>query len=529
MRRALISLTLAVGVFFFFAAFVAPLAAAIYSAIFETPDLNDLGLGQRRIGLLLTGIGIAAGGSLIALILGSGFAAGINSGRVMSGVCVIVAMLTLLTPPAMLAYAWSLPLLPNGLFVANTHGPIVEWLMTRGRAVALTGVRLSPIAAGMLVIAWRGAGRQAMALALQDARPAKAMTRAVPGVMAPWLLATWVICFGVGLSEYAICHVCLIQTWSTELLAVAQSAGPTVALSWPLIAIALIAILVILPMRRRWREAIDRIRDSEEVAGDARWGRGFARFAAIVACAACLSSGVILCFWMRDFDSVQISFIAYAGAWPRALAMGATAALFSATLALVAECARKSGTRAIRGVATTIALLALIGAIAPAAVIAEAYLVLRNGLVWIEAGLPIRPSRVFDWWLILSIATTTRFAIVPIVATRIAARLMPGSVEAMSRLEAMTPLTRFARIGLPLVLPATLAGAVAVFALSIGEVAVTSVLAPPGAPIVGQTLLAQIHFGRNDDVVAFCVVLLVFCVVCAISAILASRLRITAR
>lgn len=518
-------LALIFGAAVFVVALLAPLLAALYSAAFETPDLADLGLGRRRIGLLISSVSVAAGGAFLALPIGCGLAAGFCGGRWLRRFSVIIAGVTLLTPPALLAYAWSLPLLPNGLFVANTHGPLTEWLTTRGRAIALTGVWLAPIAAAILTAGWRGSGRQVLALALQDAPPMRALLRTAPRVMAPWWIGAWLVCVGIAVSQYAICHICLTQTWSTELLAVAQSAGPTAALSWPLIALALLALGAAWPLRGRWRLAVDRMRDAETVAGAAYWGRGWARAAAIFACLLCASSGVILVMWLRDVSAIRASFVAYAGAWPNALAMGVTSAAFCCALAILAEYARGSASRVARGLAMCVAFTALLGAVAPAAVIADAYLVLRNTLVAVESGGSFKPSRMFDWWIILSVATTTRFAIVPLVAARIAARLTPSAVEAMSALDGGPRATRFARVHLPLAAPALAASALAVLALSVGEVAVTSVLAPPGAPIVGQTLLAQIHFGRNDDVVAFCLVLLVFCVACAAAAMAVGRLR----
>jgi len=65
-------------------------------------------------------------------------------------------------------------------------------------------------------------------------------------------------------------------------------------------------------------------------------------------------------------------------------------------------------------------------------------------------------------------------------------------------------------VRLPLLLPGLLAGASLVFALTLGELGATLIVAPPGQSTLTLRIYNYLHYGASDVVAGLCLAMLLF-------------------
>ncbi len=108
----------------------------------------------------------------------------------------------------------------------------------------------------------------------------------------------------------------------------------------------------------------------------------------------------------------------------------------------------------------------------------------------------------------LLLVWTIRYApIVAFLAER-ALRGVPTVLVDSARSEGAGPFALFARIQWPWVWPAIVAGMLAAFALSLGEVGAAVLLLPPGVTTLGVRLLTLMHYAPTGQVSALCLLVL---------------------
>lgn len=114
----------------------------------------------------------------------------------------------------------------------------------------------------------------------------------------------------------------------------------------------------------------------------------------------------------------------------------------------------------------------------------------------------VRVPPVYDTWLILSLALAARFAVLPMALMRVTARTRCGPCSDMAALDGASWWQTCRHVRWPLARDALALGVALVILLSLTDVAVTQSLTPPRVGNIALTMLNQIHFGRNDDVIA---------------------------
>lgn len=487
------------------------LGAPLVAALRDLALLGDAGsvFTARRLTLLARGIQIALAASAVAQLLALPLVVGLvrPPGSRSRAVAVWVALTTLLVPPYVYAYAWSLPLLPEGLpTAAQLSAPWPGFLATYGRAVWCLACWLAPVSAIILACGWRASGRPAWLLAIPDARPLRALWSGGLGAMRVWLGLSMTAVTALALTEFSICHLSLVPTWNTEIFAELQviaEPGRGLVLAWPLVAI--VAALAFVWWLQRVRLALlldDLALLSRDVADSGASTRGGARAPIFVA----LGAAVLLIPWglllwnLRDIAALVHVWRVFPHAWPDGLRCAAGATLLSLLLALGVDLLRcapqyvgRGAGRLARGAAALTTVLAAVLALAPPALVGDAFLAAYARVYWISE---------HAW--IVSLVGAARFAIIPIALLGIAGRVRTATLTPLALADRATLSHFYWRVRFPLVWGALALGATLAGVLSLTEIAAAQMVTPPGVKSLAVTLLNQIHFGRSDSVIAMC-------------------------
>ncbi|QOJ13552.1 MAG: hypothetical protein HRU75_02370 [Planctomycetia bacterium] len=500
------------------------LAVAILSASIVWPGIVAVGealhadppapvLATGRLALLLRGAGIAVAAALAALLLGAGLAAGLLCApRWWRGWLPALGLAALLTPPYVYAYAWSLLLLRGGVATALDVDGAAAILLLHGRAVLCLATWLAPLAAVILAAGWRSAGRSAVALAALDLSAPGAFVRFGLRAMGPWILLALLTTGLLALSEFTICHLCLVLTWNTQILIAAQqlhAPGAVARLAWPLLAVLLLLCAALWPLLPRLRTVIaemSQLADDPPAARRAgRPTRAVGAVLGLLAAALILAPIGILVAAIDSPASVWESWRRYGVEWPGALRSAALGAALSVAAALgvawLAVCGEKN--RRSARFAGALTLVAVIGAISPPAVVGDALAAAWQWPLW------VRDSE----WLVAFVGVG-RFVLIPILAIRLAIGGMSRTGAELAASDGASPTVAFWRIRV-LVASGALAGSfIAVGVLLLMEASASQLVRPPGVGNIAVTLLNAIHFGRDAQVAAMCLLLAAIAATC---------------
>jgi len=116
-------------------------------------------------------------------------------------------------------------------------------------------------------------------------------------------------------------------------------------------------------------------------------------------------------------------------------------------------------------------------------------------------------SSLYGSSLMPVLAALARFtplaAIVLLVQLR---RIDPLLVDA-ARVSQVSPLRTWLQIRLPMLAPGLLAAAAVVFALSLGELGATLIVAPPGQATLTMRIYNYLHYGASSTVAGLCLMM----------------------
>lgn len=502
---AWVVLAAAVGGVLLVAAIVIPAGAALVE-LFSPQAWGDAGLSERRIHLLLRGFAVALGSGALATLLGAALAVALIARVRWRAVLGAIVLSVTLVPPYVYAYSWSLVTWPSGLPTASVLAAgWSAWLSTVGRAVLCLATWLAPLAAVILALGWRVAGAAAYRLSLTDAATGQAVATGARAVW-PWVLLAAGVCAALALVEFSVCHLCLVQTLNTEILAEVQQLGrpgAALALGWPLAALLLAVVLGLWPLAQRALAALDEVgglgalagvdTGTRSVGGSGRW------VAPILAGAVLAAPLVLLVGWIRDPAAMVRTWMTYPGVWEAALTWAAGTVVGACAVALLVEvlaaCSMRPGWA---GWASRVALRAvwialLAGFLAPPVLVGDAFLAAYWNVPWLA-----------DHWPIVSLVGVARFGLLPAAALHLSGRTRAAELDETARLEGAHWLRAHFAARWQIGMRGLAAGAVLCGVLAMTEVSASQMVAPGDVRNVALTLLNAIHFGRNDVVSALC-------------------------
>ena len=120
----------------------------------------------------------------------------------------------------------------------------------------------------------------------------------------------------------------------------------------------------------------------------------------------------------------------------------------------------------------------------------------------------VRIPIVADHWPIVSLVCAARFSLIAIAAMLLSGRTVHPQLAQMAASDGASYVGAYFRVRLPLCLPALFWAALATGLLSLTEIAATQMVQPKGMPSLSVTLLNKIHFGRDDEVIAMALYLM---------------------
>ena len=453
----------------FVAAMVWPTVALIHRCIVEdqppgggfTFSLRQLGLFWRSLWLA----GVATGVSLIVSIPGAYV---VGRLRRLSRHPLIAAMLMalLLCPPMVYSFGWE-RILPA------TFNPYV-------RCIGVWALWGWPIPAMFIGVGWSRVGIRAYEAALLVASPTAAFLHAVIPVLRRYVAFSALIVFVLYFNDYGVPHACGLLVYPTELLGWAASSGRTIDTVCPAAMSVVATSLALLTMFATWRRcAVDDDTDTFAALPKST-SRGLTGIAFGWFILSWLLPVLALVVNLASPAVILEAFETYFGdlAWSLAIAVLSGLVAVGMGLSLVAV----RGLRMV-GLIWTIAFGAL-----PGALIGEALVAGYNhaSLWW-----------VYDHWPIVALSYVSRFGWIGVLTAVVVSENATPDVLAQARVDGATRASVLSRIQIPMNWPVLLCGAAVVAAMSVAEVATSSLVRVPAFSPIAHVLIEKFH--RFED------------------------------
>jgi len=474
----------------------APLAW-LYAGAFTAPRASLAGdatmdwtvLGQS----FALAVGIAAGSVLLGFVPGQLLATA-RRGRTLLATMLLGA---LLMPRYLLLYAWDL--------LRSPTTPLGDYLSARpglARAAGITTACLTlvlwywPLAALIISQGIRNLDRDGQRQALLDAGPFRRLLGVTLPQLLPSILLALGLCLTMVLAEFATFHLAGVKTIGSELAVLYARTGSTriVALAaWPVIIPAVVMAVMLWARAKDWSTHAPLARPDAPRRSGLRWALAAALLTLTV-----LAPVVLLVVSIRDLrgfgdfyelhrEQLATSILAASVASVAAIAMAGGA--------ILCACLGRIG-RIIAAVAIPTILLA---ALIPGSLIGAA-------LVNLQGSMRAHLGLAEGWWSV-SAGLAARLAGVAIVFLRLGLDIRSRQLSELAATDGAGWVRTCWSVHLPRQWPVWLAAFALVTVLGLTELPATSVLLPAGVPNFAQGLLNQMHYARDQQVIATCLVL----------------------
>jgi iron(III) transport system permease protein len=516
--------------------FVLPLGGVVAAALDRNQVATALVGVPDPVSLLIRSLTLSGVATVGALTLGLFPAAVLGSARGRTSAILIGLVLApLLVPPQVYAYAWQLLLAPQAL--GGRLMPDVGWLREAVKAGLISAGWLWPVAALILAAGLRSTGQAVFAMALLDASPWRAFSRAVVPSLRPYLMAAASLIFAITLIEFPIPHLSLARVYSTELqvlVDVGAPPGQVVSMAAQVSAlVGVLALLVAWSLRdvRHW-QALDEeaLAPGRERAGPmiqssralqpsihavqlpggaeyrvAKTAGGFGRGWWVVSGVVWLATlGLPVSamihelrppvLWGQGFQLLAREWIISLGV---AAGAGAIAVVVAVSTALLIPAAQRGWKQAsLRGGAA----LTLIAAMIPAAALGIGFVVVYNRAMFsiLPGGFDLYADTPVIWVL----AMGARYAAIAVLVVWLAVGRRSNLLADSARVEGADAFALVAYILAPMLWPSLLAAGLLVSALALFEVVAAPMVAPVTVPSgIAKTILNHMHYGRDNVVI----------------------------
>ena len=323
--------------------------------------------------------------------------------------------------------------------------------------------------------------------------------RVVLPLAAPMLIAAGGLLFVLGLLDYSVPTLYQYSVYALAVFAefdAYHQPARAVLHALPLVVLAVAAILITQAgLRRAATSPAWRLGEAAGQAAPPRWPRFFRAFQLVALIALGLHVSVLLGGLMVGAGSFRLLMAAVGTAGEEvvfSIAVAIAASLLCLPLALAASAALMGKHRLGRAAAWLLVTLPLA---VPAPLIGVGLITL-----WNRSG-PL--GSVYGSSLMPVLAATARFA--PLAALVVLAhrrRLDPLLLDAARLVD--RPAGAMFRVRLPLLAPGLVAAAAVTFALTIGELGATLLVAPPGRGTLTMRIYNYLHYGSTDAVAGLC-------------------------
>jgi len=462
---------------------------------------------------------------LAAAIAGAAVLLGWVPGRLL-GTCrrhkdllLLLLLVPLVLPRYVLYFAWSLLLSPTtglGIYLSSKAG-LARFVGTFTSSSVLI-LWYWPLAALLLAQGWRNIDRQIWDCASLDADGFKRFRKITLPLLGRPLSLAFGVCFVLSLSESATFDLAGIRTIGTELAVLYEltgSEGHLVRAAWPVVAVALILAIALGKNLRSWVLPGAALGTVEFEAQGWRWVvlSGLIGISLIAPLALLIGN-------VADMQAFEQFFKLHLDELGWSLAIAAVAAAIAYFIAFGALRRPQFWRGTIgAGLSLVVRTTILLAMFVPASLVAAS---LVRMMAVCNAPVELRQA-----WYVVSAGQAARFAGVALILLLLTRYPHERQLSEMASLDGASSFAAWWHVHLPHTWPVFVGTFILMVMFSITELSATMVLLPPGLPNFAQRLVNQMHYARDQQVIASCLVLYgVFLVLAGVVVLLLRSIRI---
>jgi len=410
----------------------------------------------------------------------------------------LLLLMPLVLPQYVLYYAWTLLLSPT------THlGRILASQPELARFVGTatsTGVLIGwywPLAALVLAQGWRGIDGRIWDSAVLEAGGFQIFRRITLPLLRPAVLLAFGACFVLSLSEFATFHLAGVETVGTELAVLYEltgAAAPVARAAWPVMLIAVLAAIALTHASQGWTPTAVSMKTAP--MGSRAWGWTVLVLLLAVSWVmpiVLLAANVTTLQPYRQFLVLHVDDLMWS------LLTACAAALMACLMALGGLPRAQSAGLVRRALPAIVRATIFLAMFLPASLLAVSLLKLL--------GLSDSSAALRQSWLPVSAGQASRFAGLALILLLLTQYPDRRQLTEMASLDGASPLRTWWHVHLPRTWPVLVGTFLLATMFSFTELPATMVLLPAGLPNFAQRVLNQMHYARDQQVIASCLVL----------------------
>ena len=487
----------------------------VYAAVVFGPSGGDLPWSAGHF-WCMTGRSVLLAAAVAALAVALGYVPGRVLGTTARGrtVLYMLVLASLVLPRHVLYYIWSIlisPTTPLGRLLAEQPSEVVR-AVALGTTSAVMVLAYWPLAALVLAQGWRNIEGDILRSSLLEAGAWQRLTRVHLPLLARPLAVAFAACGVLVLAEYTTFHLAGVETLGAQLAVVYELTGSATAVAragWPLL---VPAVGVAVMLARRLEDITTQPPLEEPLpVGTWRWSVTATLVALTLAAPVAIlllnmeGRAALMQFWALQWDGLENSMAA-------AVLAGGLAMLIAAGVLATEQAGRAGRTLAVVMQATVLVAMFLPGSLVGAAIL--------GAMVFLNMQAAMEQA----WW-VPALGQAARFAGVALVVLRMARDPSDRHFDEMAGVDGAGWWAAWRHVRWPRVWPLVLGGAILVVLLSLTEVPATMLLLPPGVPNFQQRLLNQMHYARDQHVIASCLLLMAVYLAMAVPVVLLAMRR----
>jgi len=493
--RLLIAGSLALWVLLIFL----PLVFLFTTALHSTAEFE---LGDNFFAVMFRSFALAAVIALVAVLLGWSPGRLLGTSHRHKDMLLLLLFMPLVLPRYVLYYAWTLVLSPTtqlGAFLSRRI-EIARFVGSLSSSCVLI-LWYWPLAALLIAQGWRKIDRQIWDSASLDAAGFGIFRKITLPLLARPLLLAFGVCFVLCLSEFATFHLAGVETLGTKLAVLYEETGSEAApvrAAWPVSIAALILAVILGTGTQSWSLSAP-VATVEFESQKRRWIILFLLIGfSLIAPLALLIGSITDTQALEQFFMLHLDELAWSMSIASVTAAIAYLIAFG-TLSLdkIAACRfRRSGRLLSLVMRTSIFLTMFI----PGSILGISLLKM---LAAANAPALLRQS-----WFIVSAGQAGRFAGIALILLLLTRCMNEKSLSEMASLDGAGRSQIWWYIHLPYTWPLFIGSFILIVMFGMTELSATMVLLPAGLPNFAQRLLNQMHYARDQQVIASCLVLI---------------------
>ena len=467
----------------------------------------------RLFGLMFDSFGLAAVIAAVSVLLGYIPGRLLGTSRRGKDLLLLLLLMPLVLPRYVLYYAWTLLLSPTtrlGRYLSG-NPELARFVGTMTSSTVLV-LWYWPLAGLLLAHGWRSIDRQIQDCARLDAGTFEIFRKVTLPLLARSVLLAFGVCLVLSLSEFATFNLAGIRTIGTELAVLYELTGSESCLiraAWPVTIAALVLAIALGKKTQSWGSSSPGLAAVE--FKPRRWQLGI--LSALIAVSllvpvALLIGNVTNAQAFKAFFKLHLDELA----WSLAIAVATAGMTYLIAFGvLFLERFGRTG-RILSSVERTAIFLAMF---IPASLVAVSMLKILAVCNF--------PISFRQGWYIVSAGQAARFTGVALILLTLTRTSQQKRLSEMASMDGASWLKAWWHVHLPRSWRLFAGAFLLILMFSMTELSATMVLLPAGLPNFAQRLLNQMHYARDQQVIASCLILI--CLFLTLAGVLVLLLR----